>query len=154
MSRHLSRRYFSVADSELFCRTVLSGGRGGDVSQSAQWAPFNPSYAYLNDTASQSVIYDNTYGTTANTYAGGVYQQVRRALLWLCGSGADEDVGYERAVRDGRDDVRLQDEVREVWVRVHAELRWWLGYGLHPLDSGRRTDVEGELLVSKARRSG
>lgn len=48
-----------------------------EAASSSQWAPFNPSYTFLNRTASQVEYYDSPYETFANTYRGGAYQQVR-----------------------------------------------------------------------------
>jgi hypothetical protein len=46
---------------------------GGQVSQSAQFAPYNPYYRILNATTSEV---DYAVGTIANTYMGDIYQQV------------------------------------------------------------------------------
>ncbi|KAL7417565.1 beta-glucan synthesis-associated [Mrakia frigida] len=45
----------------------------GHTSQSAQWAPFNPKYSWLNNSA--NLIIDDHEISELNTYFGGVYQQ-------------------------------------------------------------------------------
>ncbi|KAL1680245.1 glycoside hydrolase family 16 protein [Schizophyllum commune] len=47
--------------------------KGGHVSQSGQWAPFNHAYEWF-DTADNLIIY-NTSISSENSYKGGVYQQ-------------------------------------------------------------------------------
>lgn len=60
----------------------------GQVSQSAQWAPFNDHYR-PNVTAESIVIYDE--GTTAlNSFIGGAFQQTTSALV-----ETDNSCGYE-----------------------------------------------------------
>ena len=51
----------------------------GEVSQSGQWAPFNPYYYFINTSSSDFAIYNDTI-TTINTYQGGVYQQATSAI--------------------------------------------------------------------------
>lgn len=46
----------------------------GAVSQSAQWAPFNPKYRYHNETGKDYELMDPDV-TFINSYSGGVYQQ-------------------------------------------------------------------------------
>jgi hypothetical protein len=45
----------------------------GHVSQSAQWAPFNPAYGWLNTSADLAI--DDESISHLNPYMGGVYQQ-------------------------------------------------------------------------------
>jgi len=52
--------------------------RGGDVSQSAQWAPFNAGYLWKN-TFDNEIIYDPS-NTGMNSYIGGKTQQATSIL--------------------------------------------------------------------------
>ncbi|KAH9955314.1 glycoside hydrolase family 16 protein [Russula dissimulans] len=59
---------------------ALIDGRRGQVSQSAQWAPFDAQYAWQN-TSSNLYIADPTV-TAFNTYIGGAFQQTTSALAF------------------------------------------------------------------------
>lgn len=87
----------------------------GGVSQSAQWAPFNPYYEWVN-TSSTYDIFDASL-TALNSYAGGVYQQATSAVTTTnqqCYTGdtgcfsiygfeyAPGDTGYIRWVSDNK----------------------------------------------------
>jgi beta-glucanase (GH16 family) len=52
--------------------------RFGEVSMSGQWAPFNPSYEYIN-TSKTTTLYDNV-NSFYNDYLGGVFQQATSVL--------------------------------------------------------------------------
>lgn len=66
----------SVPEIDVF--EALIGPDGGQVSLSAQWAPYNAAYEWLN-TSSNLIIY-NTTNTALNTYIGGAYQQTTSSL--------------------------------------------------------------------------
>lgn len=51
----------------------------GHVSQSAQWAPFNPYYYWINDSSTYEIY--NPDVTQFNTYLGGVYQQATSGVV-------------------------------------------------------------------------
>ncbi|CEQ40473.1 SPOSA6832_02100 [Sporobolomyces salmonicolor] len=64
-----------AAEIDIFEATVSEATEIGQISQSAQWAPFNPSYTYINTSTEYVEFFDNTFETAANTYLGGAYQQ-------------------------------------------------------------------------------
>ncbi|KAH0834148.1 beta-glucan synthesis-associated protein-domain-containing protein [Lanmaoa asiatica] len=66
----------SAPEIDIFEATVDGGV--GKVSQSAQWAPFNAAYQWLN-TSDNFAIYDSTV-TVLNPYIGGAYQQTTSGL--------------------------------------------------------------------------
>ncbi|KIJ13746.1 glycoside hydrolase family 16 protein [Paxillus involutus ATCC 200175] len=66
----------SAPEIDIFEATV--DGSMGKVSQSAQWAPFNAAYQWLN-TSDNLVIYDPDI-TVLNAYHGGAYQQTTSGL--------------------------------------------------------------------------
>ncbi|KAF9221801.1 glycoside hydrolase family 16 protein [Gyrodon lividus] len=66
----------SAPEIDIFEATVDYGV--GKVSQSAQWAPFNAAYQWLN-TSDNFIIYD-TNVTELNSYHGGAYQQTTSGL--------------------------------------------------------------------------
>lgn len=51
----------------------------GHVSQSAQWAPFNPHYSFKNDSGEYTIYAEDT--THLNPYQGGIYQQSTSGLV-------------------------------------------------------------------------
>ncbi|KAK4704516.1 beta-glucan synthesis-associated protein KRE6, partial [Phenoliferia sp. Uapishka_3] len=61
--------------SEIDIFEATSQTSGGQISQTAQWAPFNPAYSYLNATTDEVEYYESPFDTKANTYKGGIYQQ-------------------------------------------------------------------------------
>ncbi|KAL8280352.1 hypothetical protein RQP46_007269 [Phenoliferia psychrophenolica] len=63
----------SAAEIDIFEATAQS--IGGEISQTAQWAPFNPHYYFLNSTKDQVEYYTSPFHTKANEYKGGAYQQ-------------------------------------------------------------------------------
>ncbi|KAF7966825.1 hypothetical protein HWV62_36925 [Athelia sp. TMB] len=64
----------------------------GAVSQSAQWAPFNPSYTWLN-TSDNLVIADPTI-SSLNGYRGGIYQQAT-SVVTVTNPDCYEDEGTQ-----------------------------------------------------------
>ncbi|BGP19126.1 hypothetical protein JCM10213v2_007213 [Rhodosporidiobolus nylandii] len=74
------RDFPSRPEIDIFEATVNGDGTG-NVSQSAQWAPFNPYYYFTkNDSTDYVEFFDNDALTSHNTYLGGVYQQVTSGL--------------------------------------------------------------------------
>ncbi|GAA5891632.1 hypothetical protein JCM5296_005491 [Sporobolomyces johnsonii] len=69
-----------AAEIDIFEATVSEATEIGQISQSAQWAPFNPSYTYINTSTEYVEFFDNTFETAANSYLGGAYQQVTSGL--------------------------------------------------------------------------
>jgi len=51
----------------------------GHVSQSAQWAPFNPYYYWVNNSNTYKIF--DTENAAFNTYLGGVYQQATSTVV-------------------------------------------------------------------------
>lgn len=87
----------------------------GQVSQSAQWAPFNPAYEWVNNSKTYE-IFDSSL-TSFNSYAGGPLQQATSGLTYTdqnCYTGntgcfsvygyeyAPGDAGYIRWVSDNK----------------------------------------------------
>ncbi|WWC91061.1 uncharacterized protein L201_006002 [Kwoniella dendrophila CBS 6074] len=69
----------SAPEIDMFEATVDSTLLEGEVSQSGQWAPYNPHYYFLNTSSEYYEIYDNDV-TKINTYMGSVYQQATSGL--------------------------------------------------------------------------
>ncbi|GAA5832111.1 hypothetical protein JCM3766R1_003725 [Sporobolomyces carnicolor] len=72
-----------ASEIDIFEATVNPYEQIGEVSQSAQWAPFNPSYAYLNTSTEYVEFYPDAvdkWNTHANVYQGGATQQVSSGL--------------------------------------------------------------------------
>ncbi|WVQ63753.1 uncharacterized protein L199_001906 [Kwoniella botswanensis] len=69
----------AAPEIDLFEATVNSELLEGEVSQSGQWAPFNPHYYFLNTSTKDYEIYDDTV-TKINEYMGSVYQQATSGL--------------------------------------------------------------------------
>ncbi|KAJ6574953.1 beta-glucan synthesis-associated [Mycena capillaripes] len=61
----------SAPEIDIF-EAQISGG-AGQVSQSAQWAPFNNEYIWFN--TSDNLIIPNLVNSTLNSYIGGAFQQ-------------------------------------------------------------------------------
>ncbi|KAM0746475.1 beta-glucan synthesis-associated [Meredithblackwellia eburnea MCA 4105] len=61
-----------------------NGGFHGSVSQSAQFAPFDANYAYVNTTPA-TTVYDDTV-TSINSYTGGVYQEAVSGVSFVNGN--------------------------------------------------------------------
>ncbi|ORY28762.1 beta-glucan synthesis-associated protein-domain-containing protein [Naematelia encephala] len=64
---------------DMFEATVDSSTLIGGVSQSGQWAPFNPHYEFLNTSTKYYEIFDDDI-TEINSYKGGVYQQATSGI--------------------------------------------------------------------------
>ncbi|WWD21278.1 hypothetical protein CI109_105762 [Kwoniella shandongensis] len=64
---------------DMFEATVDSTTLVGEVSQSGQWAPFNPHYGYLNTSSKYFQVFDEET-THMNTYQGSIYQQATSGL--------------------------------------------------------------------------
>nr|XP_018259340.1 uncharacterized protein I303_08268 [Kwoniella dejecticola CBS 10117]OBR81498.1 hypothetical protein I303_08268 [Kwoniella dejecticola CBS 10117] len=79
----------SAPEIDMFEATVDSTLLEGEVSQSGQWAPYNPHYYFLNTSSKYYEIYDDDV-TKINTYMGSVYQQATSGLSvtdqvsWQC----------------------------------------------------------------------
>nr|XP_019009982.1 uncharacterized protein I206_05544 [Kwoniella pini CBS 10737]OCF48763.1 hypothetical protein I206_05544 [Kwoniella pini CBS 10737] len=69
----------SAPEIDMFEATVDSTLLEGEVSQSGQWAPYNPHYYFLNTSSQYYEIYDSDV-TKINTYMGSVYQQATSGL--------------------------------------------------------------------------
>ncbi|KAJ7595546.1 beta-glucan synthesis-associated [Mycena floridula] len=68
----------SACEIDMFEAQVQRGEGIGAVSQSGQWAPFDNSYLWLNNSETQ-IIYDPDR-TTHNLYQGGAYQEATSAI--------------------------------------------------------------------------
>ncbi|KAJ7267489.1 glycoside hydrolase family 16 protein [Mycena rebaudengoi] len=62
----------SAPEIDIF-EAQVEDGRGGSVSQSGQWAPFNAGYVWFN--SSENLVISDPEISVFNTYTGGVYQQ-------------------------------------------------------------------------------
>ncbi|EAL19980.1 hypothetical protein CNBF3070 [Cryptococcus deneoformans B-3501A] len=69
----------SAPEIDIFEATLDMSIGKGQVSQSGQWAPFNPNYHFINSSSKYYEIYDNDV-TQINTYMGSVYQQATSGL--------------------------------------------------------------------------
>ncbi|WRT69225.1 uncharacterized protein IL334_006209 [Kwoniella shivajii] len=69
----------SAPEIDMFEATVDSTLLQGEVSQSGQWAPFNPHYYFLNTSTNYYDVYDDDV-TKINTYMGSIYQQATSGL--------------------------------------------------------------------------
>ncbi|KAJ8509418.1 hypothetical protein ONZ45_g8416 [Pleurotus djamor] len=63
----------SAPEIDIFEAQITGEPLTGQVSQSAQWAPFNAGYVWFNSSA--NLIIDNPEITELNSYIGGVFQQ-------------------------------------------------------------------------------
>ncbi|KAL7421019.1 hypothetical protein Q5752_003903 [Cryptotrichosporon argae] len=92
----------AAPEIDMFEATVDSTELMGFVSQSGQWAPFNPHYYFLNSSNDEYEVY-NDNATSINTYLGGVYQQATSALTltdqdcYTGGTGCFSTYGFEYA---------------------------------------------------------
>jgi len=68
----------SAPEIDIF-EALVSDNRG-QVSQSAQWGPFNYEYRWDNTSSTYSI--GNESNTVLNPYMGGAYQQATSALTW------------------------------------------------------------------------
>ncbi|GAA5893040.1 uncharacterized protein JCM6883_007547 [Sporobolomyces salmoneus] len=72
-----------ASEIDIFEATVNPYEEIGEISQSAQWAPFNPSYSYLNSSTDYVEWFPDAvekWDTHANVYQGGATQQVTSGL--------------------------------------------------------------------------
>lgn len=74
--------YFASSVYMLISRKVDVSQWRGQVSQSAQVAPYNAHYEMTNNNTPATTIYDSSV-TKLNTYKGGVYQQASSALTYI-----------------------------------------------------------------------
>lgn len=75
---HEDGTYVGRSAPEIDMFEALIGPNGGQISQSAQWGPFNEGYHYFNTSA--NVIIPNATETQQNQYLGGVFQQATSGL--------------------------------------------------------------------------
>lgn len=69
----------AAPEIDMFEAAVDDETAEGHVSLSAQWAPFNPAYTFLNTSADTAIIYDKSR-VSYNTYQGSVLQQATSGL--------------------------------------------------------------------------
>ncbi|KAF8913016.1 glycoside hydrolase family 16 protein [Gymnopilus junonius] len=88
-----------VFEATITSGLVQNGPLFGQVSQSAQWAPFNNEYHWLNN--SNNLAIPNLTSTYLNPYVGGVFQQSTSSLAttnqgcYELEQGCFETYGYE-----------------------------------------------------------
>ena len=85
----------SAPEIDIF-EAVVTEAEGGEISQSAQWAPYNPNYEYVNTSTDYVEFYDNAFETWPNSYMGGVYQQVTSGLSYTNSSTYNSTTNYEK----------------------------------------------------------
>ncbi|KAK4685737.1 beta-glucan synthesis-associated protein KRE6, partial [Tremellales sp. Uapishka_1] len=76
---------------DMFEALVTTDTQIGQVSQSGQWAPFNPYYKFINNSKTYEIYNDSI--TALNGYSGGIYQQATSAISTTdqnCYTGPDE----------------------------------------------------------------
>jgi len=87
----------SAPEIDIFEATIVH--RMGQVSQSAQWAPFNAAYTWANTTDNLKVY--NPSATALNSYVGGAFQQTTSGLSFTeqdcyeLGKGCFSIYGFE-----------------------------------------------------------
>ncbi|KAI0063315.1 glycoside hydrolase family 16 protein [Artomyces pyxidatus] len=118
----------SAPEIDLFEALVTDGQ--GQVSQSAQWAPFNAQYAWDNSSANLKI--EDPTATTLNSYTGGAFQETTSGLSWTNGacyeleSGCFSVYGYEYQPTTSTDDGYIS------WI-VNDTRVWTLeGAGMGP----------------------
>ncbi|KAI9463509.1 glycoside hydrolase family 16 protein [Russula earlei] len=98
---HEDGSYVGRSAPEIDLFEALVFGNRGQVSQSAQWAPFNAQYAWQN--TSDNLYIANPTVTSLNTYIGGAFQQTTSGLAFTNSdcyeleSGCFAVYGYEYA---------------------------------------------------------
>lgn len=116
------------------------------ISQSLQYAPFNPSYAYLDNSTDYVEFFDNSFDTKQNGYAGGSLQQVLSGVsdtdhttckILICAVL----VAYPQLSRFRR---QLVDQTWHIRIRMAAFGLGRVWYWQGDLHARRRTDVESE----------
>ncbi|KAG0141298.1 hypothetical protein CROQUDRAFT_51909 [Cronartium quercuum f. sp. fusiforme G11] len=79
----------SAPEIDVLEATVDRQNRVGQISQSAQFAPYNAKYLMNNKTDGYVTFYDNPYQSALNEYSGGIYQQSASGL-----SNTDQQAAY------------------------------------------------------------
>ncbi|KAI5480337.1 glycoside hydrolase family 16 protein [Pseudohyphozyma bogoriensis] len=85
----------SAPEIDIFEGIVEDDPVQGKVSQSSQWAPFNPSYDYLNNSTQYVEFFNSPFDTEANSYLGGVYQQVISGLSLSDGTTYNSTTNFQ-----------------------------------------------------------
>lgn len=104
--------------------------QSGQVSQSAQWAPFNEGYHYKND--STNVIIPDPTVTVQNDYLGGVFQQATSGVTdtnpdcYELATGCYANYGFE--YKPGFDNAYIS------WI-ANDKLAWTLNVGAMAADT-------------------
>lgn len=109
----------SAPEIDVFEATVDAGTRIGKVSQSAQWAPFNAHYYFVNDSSTYTIYDDAT--TELNSYQGGALQQATSGIsitdqkCYTQDSGCFSLYGFEYAPgADGY--ITWVNDARKAWT--------------------------------------
>ncbi|KAK8844068.1 hypothetical protein IAR55_006862 [Kwoniella newhampshirensis] len=126
---------------DMFEATVDATSRIGEVSQSGQFAPFNPGYGYLNTSTRYYQVYDDDV-THMNTYQGSVWQQAASGLsttdqnCYTADTGCHSIYGFEYA--PGADGYIT-------WVSSNEKV-----WTLHGAAMGPNSDVQvGQRLIAE-----
>ncbi|KZP27994.1 glycoside hydrolase family 16 protein [Athelia psychrophila] len=113
----------SSPEIDIFEATISDGS--GAVSQSAQWAPFNAAYGWLNNTANLKIY--NATETILNTYIGGAYQQTTSGLsitnqscYEIGGNGCFSIYGFEYKPGFDNSYVTWINNGQKVWTMMGA----------------------------------
>ncbi|KAL4242135.1 SKN1/KRE6 family protein [Abortiporus biennis] len=85
----------AAPEIDIFEAQITGEPLSGQVSQSAQWAPFNEHYEWFNTT--DALIIPNTTSTFLNPYMGGAFQQATSGVT-QCNQEAYELTGNQFAV--------------------------------------------------------
>ncbi|KAL5530502.1 hypothetical protein ACEPAF_6760 [Sanghuangporus sanghuang] len=112
----------SAPEIDIFEAQITDGI--GQVSQSAQWAPFNYAYEWFN-TSSNMIIADTSI-SELNSYTGGVYQQASSVVTstdqkcYSGGSGCFSIYGFE--YQPGFDDAYITwiSDNKQAWTAMAA----------------------------------
>ncbi|WVQ81378.1 hypothetical protein IAT38_003502 [Cryptococcus sp. DSM 104549] len=92
----------AAPEIDIFEATIDTSISTGEVSQSSQWAPFNPHYSFLNTSDKYYEVFDDD-ATKINEYMGSVYQQATSGLsvtdqdCYTAMSGCLSKYGFEYA---------------------------------------------------------
>ncbi|EAU87690.2 beta-glucan synthesis-associated protein KRE6 [Coprinopsis cinerea okayama7 len=113
------------------------------ISQSAQWAPFNAQYATID--SENSIIFHNTSTTTFNPFLGGAFQQTTSGLVTTnrdCYERSGPDACYATygfEYRPGFDDAYITwiSDARPTWTILQQRL-----------EADPRVDI-GQRIVSR-----
>ncbi|KAI5478155.1 glycoside hydrolase family 16 protein [Pseudohyphozyma bogoriensis] len=102
-----------------------TGTDNGYVSQSAQWAPFNPYYYILNDTTAEVDLYTNaSYDTYMNTYLGGAYQQASSGVSNTVSSTYNSTTDFSVYGVDYTPTYMASDGVGKIYWINNGENMW------------------------------